>query len=182
MAVKGSKQLRVVLGRHVLDSHTQLAAACAAAAGSVCTAQGLADEPAAAAGDGGVHGGCDSAAYKHPAPAAAWQQLLSTGAGNALADSLIRLGSLMCAALPIRFCCNEPSCCCLERSTELQLAAGKGSKCSACGTARYCGAVDQHKHWQQHKPVCKAVAAAAEAAPAGKAKRGTRKDKVPWEQ
>jgi hypothetical protein len=172
-AVQGSKQLRIVLGRAVLEAHTQLVAACAAAVDSTCnSAGGLTD---AAAVQGGGHGSCGSAANNH---AAAVQQLCSTGAGMVLADSLISFGSLLCAALPTRFCCNEPSCCCLERPTELQLAAGKGSKCSACGTARYCGAADQRKHWKQHKQVCKAVSAAAEAAPAGKGKRGTRKDKV----
>lgn len=172
--MQGSKQLLIVLGRAVLEAHTQLVAACAAAVDSTCnSAGGLTD---AAAVQGGGHGSCGSAANNH---AAAVQQLLcSTGAGMVLADSLISFGSLLCAALPTRFCCNERSCCCLERPTELQLAAGKGSKCSALGTARYCGAADKRKHWKQHKQVCKAVAAAAEAAPVGKGKRGTRKDKV----
>jgi hypothetical protein len=114
----------------------------------VCTAQPevLTDKPAAAAGGGCGHGGCGAAAHKQPVDAVAWQQLHSTGAGKVLADSLISFGSLLCAALPTRFCCNEPSCCCLDKPSELQLAVGKGSKCSACGTARYCGAVDQGKH------------------------------------
>jgi hypothetical protein len=35
-AVQGSKQLRIVLGRAVLEAHTQLVAACAAAVDSTC--------------------------------------------------------------------------------------------------------------------------------------------------
>jgi hypothetical protein len=179
-AVQGSKQLRVVLGSPVLEAHAQLASACAAAAGSVCTAQPevLADEPAAEAGVGVGHVSCGAASHKQPADVAAWQQLRSTGAGKALAESLLSFGSLLCAALPTRFCCNEPSCCCLDKPSELHLAVGKSSKCSACGTARYCVAVDQSKHWKQHKPVCKAVAAAAKATAARQAKKGAKKDKA----
>jgi hypothetical protein len=81
-------------------------------------------------------------------------------------DGLTNFSSLLCAALPTRFCCNESSCGCFDKTSELHLALGKGSKCSACSTARYCGAADQHKHWKQHKHVCKAVATAATAATA----------------
>jgi hypothetical protein len=60
----------------------------------------------------------------------AWQQLFITGKGSALADSLLKFSSLLCAVLPTRFCCNEPSCCCFDKPSELQLAAGKGVWCS----------------------------------------------------
>jgi hypothetical protein len=86
--------------------------------------------------------------------------------GIALVDRLLNFSDRLCAALPTRFCCNEPSYCCFDKPPELQLAVGKCSKCSGCGTARYCGTADQHKHWKQHKPVCNAVAAAAKAAAA----------------
>ena len=77
----------------------------------------------------------------------AWRLLRNTCEGQVLVDSLLEFGSLLCAALPNRFCCNEPSCCCFDTPAEVQLAVQKGSKCSGCGAARYCGAADQHKHW-----------------------------------
>jgi hypothetical protein len=122
-----------------------------------------------------VHGGCGAAAHQRPGAALAWQQLRNTGAGKVLAGSLISFGSLLCAALPTRFCCNEPSCCCFDKPSELKLAAGKGSKCSACGTARYCGPEDQRKHWKQHKHVCKAVAAAAKPSTAAASKHAVKR-------
>lgn len=77
--------------------------------------------------------------------------------------------------VPSRYCCNDPSCGSLDGPTELQLAAGKGKQCSGCGAARYRSVEDQHKHWKQHKPACKALAAAAPvaAAKAGKGRRST---------
>jgi hypothetical protein len=114
-AVHGYKQLRVLLGGTVFEAHTQLVAACqavTAAADSTCS---TAAELAVAAGQEDVDGTCGTAAHnlKQPVAVMAWQQLHSTGAGKGLADSLISFGSLLCAALPTRFCCNEPSCCCL---------------------------------------------------------------------
>jgi hypothetical protein len=162
-AVQGSKQLRGVLGMPALEAHMQLVAACAAAADQACDSNCDSDSEAAG----------DEASQCEPWPqlvAEAWKQLHNTCEGQALADNMLSFSSLLRVALPTRFCCNEPSCCCLDRPSELQLAAGKGSKCSACGTARYCGTADQHKHWKQHKPVCKAVAAAAKVA--GKGKKG----------
>ena len=173
-AVQGCKQLCIVLDRSALQAYTQLVAACADA---VCSACKLACERAAAA-----HCGCHQAPGTRLAEQGQTQQvggqLCTTGECQALAGSLISFGSQLCAALPTRLCCNEPSCCCLDRPTELQLAAGKGSKCSACGTARYCGAADQHKHWRQHCPVCKAVAAAAMEATAGTVMDSAKKDKA----
>jgi len=90
----------------------------------------------------------------------AWVTVLKTPTGCLLPQRLTSCSSLLCAALPTRYCCNEPSCCCFERPSELQLAAGKGSKCSGCGAARYCGSEHHHQHWQLHKAVCHAVAAA----------------------
>lgn len=97
-----------------------------------------------------------------------WQEFLVTDSGRQLVSSLLSFGSLLCSALPSRYCCNDPSCCCLDKPTELQLAAGKASQCGGCGAARYCGAEDQHKHWEQHKVACKALSAAVKA---GKGKR-----------
>jgi hypothetical protein len=93
-----------------------------------------------------------------------WQQVLSSEQGRQLPQALMDVGSLMCAALPSRSCCNEPSCCCLDKPSELQLAGGKGTKCSGCGVARYCSEAHQKLHWKQHKPACRAIAAAAKSA------------------
>jgi hypothetical protein len=93
-----------------------------------------------------------------------WEQFLASEHGQVLPQLLLDTGSLLCAALPTRYCCNEPSCCCIDRPSELQLAGGKGSKCSGCNVARYCGAVHQRQHWKMHKGVCRAISAAATAA------------------
>ena len=92
-----------------------------------------------------------------------WQQVLGNEQGRQLPQALMDVGSLLCAALPSRSCCNEPSCCIFNKPSELQLAGGKGTKCSGCGVARYCCVAHQRLHWKQHKPACKAIAAAAAA-------------------
>ena len=92
-----------------------------------------------------------------------WRQVLSSEQGGQLPQALMNVGSLLCAVLPTKHCCNEPSCCCLDKPSELQLVGGKGTKCSGCGVARYCSVAHQRLHWKQHKPACKAIAAAAAA-------------------
>jgi len=87
----------------------------------------------------------------------AWSALLSTKEGQQLPGALSSFSSMLCAALPTKHCCNEPSCCCLDKVSELQLAGGKGSKCGGCGAARYCGVKDQQLHWKMHKAVCQAM-------------------------
>jgi hypothetical protein len=93
-----------------------------------------------------------------------WQQVLGSEQGRQLPQALMDVGSLLCAALPSRSCCNEPSCCSFSKPSELQLAGGKGTKCSGCGVARYCSVAHQRLHWKQHKPACRAIAAATAAA------------------
>jgi hypothetical protein len=56
--------------------------------------------------------------------------------------------------------CKNPLCLEVSQDSELQLVGGKSSKCSGCLAARYCGKACQRQHWQQHKLVCKALAAA----------------------
>ena len=41
--------------------------------------------------------------------------------------------------------------------------------CSVCYAARYCGPVCQQKHWKEHKPECKRIAAESKAVKAGRA-------------
>ena len=90
-----------------------------------------------------------------------WQQVLGSKNGRQLPQALMDVGSLLCDAPPTKFGCNEPSCCCFDKPSELQLAVGKGTKCSGCGVARYCCVAHQRLHWKQHKPACRAIAAAA---------------------
>ena len=70
---------------------------------------------------------------------------------------------LGCLATPV--CCNNPACSSLAGATELQLVSGRGCICAGCRTARYCDQACQRAHWKRHKPVCKALAAAAAAKP-----------------
>jgi hypothetical protein len=116
-AVRGSKQLRVVLGRPVLEAHTQLVAACAAA---VDKAWEHADCDSDCDDDSGAAGSetdleaadCDTVSESDSEAAGeedslqavvqAWKQLYNTCESQALADSLLSFGSLLCAALPTR--------------------------------------------------------------------------------
>jgi hypothetical protein len=59
-----------------------------------------------------------------------WRQVLGSEQGRQLPQAILDVGSMLCAAMPTRFGCNEPSCCCLDKPSELQLAEGKGTKCS----------------------------------------------------
>jgi hypothetical protein len=56
---------------------------------------------------------------------------------------------------------NNPSCSNISGPTEVHLVSGQSCICAGCCTARYCGRACQRQHWKQHKPVCKALAAAA---------------------
>jgi hypothetical protein len=69
-------------------------------------------------------------------------------------------GSVL-TALPVSCTCNNPTCGNLSETSELKLVKGSSHACSACRTARYCSKECQTKHWKQHKPVCKALVAAA---------------------
>uniref|UniRef100_A0A383VND6 MYND-type domain-containing protein n=1 Tax=Tetradesmus obliquus TaxID=3088 RepID=A0A383VND6_TETOB len=75
-----------------------------------------------------------------------------------------QLGQALAAALPLPYCCNNPGCSCCEQLSELKLVQRAASRCSGCSVARYCSRACQLAHWQQHKPACKQLAAAAKAA------------------
>ena len=103
------------------------------------------------------------------------QQLQDQGSEPAAADSaggmegkqltarLYALGVAL-SSLPLSWGCNNPLCTNLQGPAEAGIVHGKGHKCNGCRMAYYCGKACQAQHWKQHKPVCKAVAAAAGAA------------------
>jgi hypothetical protein len=67
--------------------------------------------------------------------------------------------ALACFAIPQA--CNNPVCGNVSGPSEAQLVGGRSCLCAGCCTARYCSRECQRQHWKQHKPVCKALAAAA---------------------
>jgi hypothetical protein len=82
--------------------------------------------------------------------------------GAALVQELRALGGASCLfAVPLF--CNNPRCMSLHGETEISLVSGRACVCSGCRVARYCGRECLRQHWKQHKPVCKALAAAAAA-------------------
>jgi hypothetical protein len=81
----------------------------------------------------------------------------------ALVQQLQETG-VMLSNIAVPHFCNNPACVNISGATEVQLVSGRSCICAGCHTARYCGRVCQRQAWQQHKPVCKALAAAAAAA------------------
>jgi len=82
------------------------------------------------------------------------------------------LGStLTCFAVPLA--CNNPDCKNVSGTREAQLVGGRSCICGGCRTARYCSKACQSQHWKQHKPVCRALAAAAAAARGSNASSGS---------
>jgi hypothetical protein len=58
--------------------------------------------------------------------------------------------------------CNNPHCSSVLGPSEARLAVGRSCKCGGSLIAHYyCGRACQRQHRAQHKPVCKALAAAA---------------------
>jgi hypothetical protein len=71
---------------------------------------------------------------------------------------------VMLSSIAVPHFCNNPACVDITGPTEVQLVSGRTCICAGCRTARYCGRVCQRQAWPQHKPVCKALAAAVAAA------------------
>jgi hypothetical protein len=78
----------------------------------------------------------------------------------------LQQAGLALSTLAFRTSCNNPSCSNLSGIMEVQLVSGRSCKCAGCREARYCSKECQGQHWQQHKPVCKSLAAAKAAAAA----------------
>ncbi|KAF8057151.1 PIG-K [Scenedesmus sp. PABB004] len=86
--------------------------------------------------------------------------------GPALAAQAEELCGAVCAALPLRACCNNPRCAALAGArSELAAVGGRSCVCSGCvksaAPARFCSRACQAAAWRAHKPVCRALAAAA---------------------
>jgi hypothetical protein len=93
--------------------------------------------------------------------AAATARVYSDGGeeGQEFAVRLHALGLLL-SSLPLSWGCNYYLCLNMQGPAEACIVQGKAHKCSGCGMAYYCSKQCQAQHWQEHKPVCKAVAAA----------------------
>jgi hypothetical protein len=83
------------------------------------------------------------------------------GRMEVFANCMQELGSELCL-LAVPELCNNPACANVSGPSEARLVSGKGCLCGGCRVARYCSRDCQRAVWKQHKPVCKALAAAAE--------------------
>jgi small-conductance mechanosensitive channel len=95
---------------------------------------------------------------------AAVQQEGVTSAPLAALVQQLQATGVMLSSIAVPQFCNNPACVNISGPSEIQLVSGRSCICAGCLTARYCGRVCQQQAWRQHKPVCKALAAAAAAA------------------
>ena len=93
------------------------------------------------------------------------QQELTDASLTGLVRQLQATGGML-SSIAVPHFCNNPGCGNVSGPTEVQLVSGRSCVCAGCRTARYCGRACQRAAWQQHKPVCKALAAAAASAAA----------------
>jgi hypothetical protein len=93
----------------------------------------------------------------------ATQQGLTDASLAVLVQQLQATGRVFCSIAVPHFC-NNVACGNISGPTEVRLVSGRSCLCAGCLTARYCGRDCQRAAWKQHKPVCKALAAAAAAA------------------
>jgi hypothetical protein len=80
-----------------------------------------------------------------------------------LQEQLRAVGQVLCS-FTHPSACNNPACMSFAGPSEASLVQGNHSRCSSCRAARYYSKSCQRAAWKQHKPVCKALAAAAAAA------------------
>jgi hypothetical protein len=88
------------------------------------------------------------------------QGLLTEASLAALVRQLQVVGGLL-TSIAVPHFCNNPACGNASGPTDVRLVSGRSCMCAGCLTARYCGRDCQRAAWKQHKPVCKALAAAA---------------------
>jgi hypothetical protein len=87
-------------------------------------------------------------------------QRANIAVGPQLLQQVLHYAEGVCAALPLRHCCNNPGCVNLGGLSEPGLVAGAGSRCSSCRACYYCSRECQLAAWPLHKPVCKRLQAA----------------------
>ena len=86
-----------------------------------------------------------------------------TDASLAALVQQLQASGMMLSSIAVPHFCNNPACVNISGPTEVQLVSGRSCICAGCRTARYCGQGCQRQAWKQHRPVCKALAAAAAA-------------------
>ena len=84
-----------------------------------------------------------------------------TDASLAALVQQLQVTGAMLSSIAVPHFCNNPACADLSGPTEVRLVSGRSCICAGCRIARYCGRACQRAAWKQHKPVCKALAAAA---------------------
>ena len=110
--------------------------------------------------------GGDSQLFKQQLEAlsAAQRAMRKDGVSEASLAALVQqlqATGVMLSSVAVPHFCNNPACVNISGPTELQQVSGRSCICAGCRTARYCGRECQRQAWRQHKPVCKALAAAA---------------------
>jgi hypothetical protein len=100
-----------------------------------------------------------SAVQQPHVEAAAATAGVSAEAVMQLVQQLCALGAAL-SAQAISSACNNPACSNISGPSEAALVKGSSSTCGGCRVARYCCKTCRNQHWKQHKPVCKALAAA----------------------
>jgi hypothetical protein len=61
-------------------------------------------------------------------------------------------GERLVAALPLKLCCNHPSCTTMNKIHEEMTAC---ITCATCSSATYCSNECRVAHWDMHKKACK---------------------------
>ena len=92
------------------------------------------------------------------------QQAVRDGVSDASLTALVQqlqATGLMLSSVAVPHFCNNAGCVNINGPTDVQLVSGRSCMCAGCCTARYCGRGCQWQAWPKHKPVCKALAAAA---------------------
>jgi DNA polymerase III psi subunit len=141
------KSMAATVSFWVVGVTSSLASAALAAAASGGVQQFRQQLEALSAAQQAVRDGVSDASLSDASLTALVQQLQATG--------------LMLSSVAVPHFCNDAGCVNISGPTDVQLVSGRSCMCAGCCTARYCGRGCQRQAWPKHKPVCKALAAAA---------------------